>query len=449
MAETEQTTSIEKNVEEYDLKGVIISSNKGGEEDIAPVVTSLNYYESILDSTIRVNLSYVDTGTGSEKSESVLDSLPIVGTERVDVTIEDSKEEKLELKMYINQVSPISESTQRNTVDLLMVSKEFFDNESGKTRVVQRFDGKISDHIKKILTGDTYLATDKDVSDIETTENRYNCWGRNLKPFAFTDWIQQKGIPSSTDASGTAGFFLWETSEGYHFKSVDKLMAQEPKKKYIFNNIPDEGGKNIPGDYDGQIIELDGDSNINYKKKLELGTYDTRVILFNPFNCEYKIIEPKVKNESGGSAGSKEMKPELAAEELPVFNREIDKKFSRTTYMLVDTGSLPSGNTDAQIEKCQEPNNKPEDTLNQSKMRYNQMFTVKKSITIPADFTLHAGDAIFIDTPEVSDKKVQEINKQVGGLYIIVDLCHYMTAVPPACYTRLNIVRDSYGRKKK
>ena len=200
-----ETKFIEKNVEEYDLKGVVISSNKEGQEDIAPVVTSLNYYESILDSTIRVNLSYIDTGTGSEKSESVLDSLPIVGTERVDVTIEDSKEEKLELKMYINQVSPISESTQRNSVDLLMVSKEFFDNESGKTRVVQRFDGKISDHIKKILTGDTYLATDKDVSDIETTENRYNCWGRNLKPFAFTDWIQQKGIPSSTEASGTAG----------------------------------------------------------------------------------------------------------------------------------------------------------------------------------------------------------------------------------------------------
>ena len=444
-----ETKFIEKNVEEYDLKGVVISSNKEGQEDIAPVVTSLNYYESILDSTIRVNLSYIDTGTGSEKSESVLDSLPIVGTEQVDVTMEDSKEEKLELKMYINQVSPISESTQRNSVDLLMVSKEFFDNESGKTRVVQRFDGKISDHIKKILTGDTYLATDKDVSDIETTENRYNCWGRNLKPFAFTDWIQQKGIPSSTDASGTAGFFLWETSEGYHFKSVDKLMAQEPKKKYIYNNIPDEKGKNIPGDYDGQIIAFDSNSNINYQKKLELGTYDTRIILFNPLNCEYKIVEPKVKTESSGSSSSKEMNPELAAEELPVFNREFDKKFTRTTYMLVDTGTLPSGDTDAQIEKCEEPNNKPEDTLNQSKMRYNQMFTVRKSITIPADFTLHAGDAIFIDTPEVSDKKVQEINKQVGGLYIIVDLCHYMTAVPPACYTRLNIVRDSYGRKKK
>ena len=115
--------------------------------------------------------------------------------------------------------------------------------------------------------------------------------------------------------------------------------------------------------------------------------------------------------------------------------------------MLWDSGTLPTGNTNQQIEKSKEHNLKPEETFNQSKMRYNQMFTIQRSITIPGDFTLQAGDAIFIDVPEVSDKKDKDINQQVGGLYIIVDLCHYMTGVPPACFTRLNLTRDSYKRK--
>ena len=64
------------------------------------------------------------------------------------------------------------------------------------------------------------------------------------------------------------------------------------------------------------------------------------------------------------------------------------------------------------------------------------------------DFT--NGDAISIDIPQLQADKMNDDpygDTLVSGLYIIVDLCHYMTAVPPGCYTKLNLVRDSYGRK--
>ena len=431
----------QKSVEEGDIKNVIINSNKDGSADVTGVVNSISVFESILDPTVRVTFSFVDTGHG-EKKLPITDYLPIVGTENVNIKLEDGLAQKLDLTLYVNEVLPKLDDTQKNVTTLKLVSKEFFANENGKTRVVSRFDGKISDHINKILTDPTYINTDKKL-DIETTQNRYNCWGRNFKPFAFTTWIQSKGVPN--DAQGSAGFFLWETTEDkgtYKFKSVDALMEQKAKKKYIFSNIADEGGKNISPGYDGQLLEYDSDSNINVKRKLEIGTYKTRTILFNPFNCKYEIIKPTV------GEGKKKMDPKLAAKELPKFNDEIDTDYTRTLYMLVDTGTLPTGDTQQQIEKSREQNDKPQDTLSQSKMRYNQMFTVKKSITVSGDFSLHAGDAIFIDTPEISDKPTQEINKQIGGLYIIVDLCHFVTSSPPGCRTRLNIVRDSYGRKQ-
>ena len=430
----------QKSVEEGDIKSVIITSNKDGFADITGVVNDIRIFESILDPTVRATFSFVDTGHG-EKKLPITDYLPIVGTENVNIKLEDALAQTLDLTLYVNEVLPKLDDTQKNATTLKLVSKEFFANENGKTRVVKRFDGKISDHIDKILTDPTYINTDKNL-DIETTKNRYNCWGRNLKPFAFTTWIQAKGVPN--DAPGSAGFFLWETTEDkgtYKFKSVDALMDQEAKKSYLYNNIADEDGKNINPHYDAQLLEYDGDTNINVKEKLEIGTYKARTILFDPFNCKYEIVMPTVEE------GKKKMDPKLAAKELPVFNSEIDTIYTRTAYMLVDTGTLPTGDSQQQIEKSREQNDKPQDTLSQSKMRYNQMFTIRKSITISGDFSLHAGDAIYIDTPEISEKPVQDINKQIGGLYIIVDLCHYMTSSPPGCRTRLNIVRDSYGRK--
>jgi hypothetical protein len=36
------------------------------------------------------------------------------------------------------------------------------------------------------------------------------------------------------------------------------------------------------------------------------------------------------------------------------------------------------------------------------------------------------------------------MNKETGGKYIIADLCHYVTS--KETYTKLNVVRDSFGR---
>ena len=82
-------------------------------------------------------------------------------------------------------------------------------------------------------------------------------------------------------------------------------------------------------------------------------------------------------------------------------------------------------------------------------MRMNQMNNMLVSITIPGDFSLHAGDAVKVDAPQLSSGKSKqaqtEVNKQEGGLYIIRDICHYMT--PRETYTKINVVRDSVGRK--
>ena len=111
--------------------------------------------------------------------------------------------------------------------------------------------------------------------------------------------------------------------------------------------------------------------------------------------------------------------------------------------MLIDKGSLPSGDTSQQISKSKEQNFDPKKILNQSIMRYNQLFSAKSTVTIPGDFSLHAGDVVLIDAKQLAEAD-EEINKEYGGLYIIADLCHYIST--KETYTKLNLVRDSFGR---
>jgi hypothetical protein len=182
-----------------------------------------------------------------------------------------------------------------------------------------------------------------------------------------------------------------------------------------------------------------------FKRKLQMGAYSTRTIMFDPFNCFYEVITPNSEEKKDSlKLGGKEIPSER-------LNREFlrsgkNKEFSRTQYMLIDKGTLPSGSTSQQVEKSKEENYLPKEILNQSSMRYNQLFASKCSITIPGDFSLHAGDVVFFDAPEPqTDVKNDEINKETGGLYIISDLCHYIS--PKETYTKLNLVRDSFGRK--
>ena len=50
----------------------------------------------------------------------------------------------------------------------------------------------------------------------------------------------------------------------------------------------------------------------------------------------------------------------------------------------------------------------------------------------------------MLDAGKPTDQQI-EVDNQSGGLYIIRDLCHYMSA--ESTYTKINVVRDSVGRE--
>jgi hypothetical protein len=416
---------------------IVSNKNQSKNVSVAGGTIRLMYYESILQDSIKATITFADTGNSID-NKTVIEGLPMVGQEKVFLKFRDNNEQTLNLVLYINKVTPLADDTTKSMVQIDLASKEFIMNE--KVRLNTRFDGKISDHIKKILTDQNYLGTEKNV-DIEETSNNYNFIGNNKKPYYAMNWLSKRAVPNLPDAKGnTAGYFFFETSEGFKFKSIDSMLGQEKKKSIIYNQTPDSRGTNIPAGYDVKALDYSKDNRVDVQEKLKMGAFSTRTVLFDPFNCYYEVITPNAKE--------KEKSLKLAGKELPVLNPEFNKEgankeFSRTTYMLLDKGTLPVGDSKQQIEKSTEENFDPKNILNQAIMRYNQLYSIKTTITIPGDFSLHAGDVVFIDAPELAPE-TKEVSKENGGLYIIADLCHYIS--PKETYTKLNLVRDSFGR---
>ena len=428
---------------------ITITSNEDESKttDLVGGLISIAYFESLMSDTLRATITFTDTGVNNSNNikESILEGLPIVGQEMVVLKFEDNNKvtigDKPELVMYVNKVTPISDDTRKTQIQLDLVSAEFIRNE--KARITKRYDGKISDHVKQLLTDGNCigLKTKKDISDIDETLNNYNYIGNNKKPFYIINWLSRKAISAENQKKGkSAGYFFFETADGFHFKSIDSLFAQEQKKSIIFNESP-----GIPEGYDLKALEYSKDNNVNVQNKLKMGAYSTRTILFDPFTTFYEVVTP--------NAETNEDDLKLGGKKLPKLNDEFNcpganKEFTRTTYYLLDKGTLATGDTTQQLEKKDEQNFEYKDILNQSIMRFNQFFASTANVTIPGDFSLHAGEMVYLDVPQLEEKKGENVSKQNSGLYIIAGLTHYVH-VTEGTFTKLSLARDSFGKTGK
>ena len=257
---------------------IVSNEDKGKTVSIVNGIVELKYYESILQDSVRASIVFADSsGPEAVDGKTALDGLPIVGTENVSLKFEDLKENKLEFStskknsLYVNKVTPISDDTTKSMVALDLASKEYLMNE--KVRLNTRYDGKLSDHIKKILEDQNLLATEKTI-DIEPTSNNYNFLGNNKKPFYTINWLSMRSVSAENQKPGkTAGYFFYETSEGYFFKSIDGLLSQDKKKSYMYNQSPD-GERGVPEGYDDKALNYTKDNKVDAQRKLMQSSLD-------------------------------------------------------------------------------------------------------------------------------------------------------------------------------
>ena len=443
--------AIDKSIYE---KFIIESADGKRTADISQGVVAFTYYENIFSPIITARAIVVNTsGTvkGDDgKEKSLYNGLPLRGGERVQIKISgNSKINKKGLDFsetptdyfYVSSITNVLVDAGREIFTLNLTSREALTNET--IRVGKKFptSQKISDSVEDILKN--YLKTDK-INEIDETQNPYGFIGNMKKPFTILTWLASKSIAyGGPKEDSSAGFVCFQTMDGFNFKSIDKLIEQEPfEEDYSYN----------PGVVDGndpkkdfKILQYGIDRNQDLIGKLERGAYSSIRYYINPvtFGLSPDVVFNSSKYlDKTSNLGSNEIT-------LPKINDDSDDTIgdlpSRIFVSMLDIGTVEKDATDDGWNDPSKQNADPSKFHAQSMMRYNQLLTQVVDVTIPLNVTLRAGGVIRCMFPSLEKSKRKEPDQQTSGLYMIKELAHFYDN--DGSYTKLKLVRDSFGRK--
>lgn len=408
-----------------------IKISKGNKTvDLSGGVVYFRYYESLLSPYISASFEYVDTGN-TVKADSKDDVQGRMGTLMSALPLRGNEDVIFKFNSFLGSLdfekTPLSvdssitlgQDANRESASIRLISSLYKRNQN--TRVEEKYYGNISESAQKIITNK--LGVRSDQIHIDPTKIPWNFTGSNQKPFDLL--LDMASI--STPPKGDPGYFFYETKSGVHFKSIDNLVAQEPKLTYKYDGIFKSDLKDASNKYD--ILEQPNKKDQSISASLRAGMYSAkfRFMYEDLQECREKIYRLDDKNES--TLGKK-----------VEFDPELKQNPSRTYTLLVPTGMMDSkiGNS---------VNNDPSDYLARSVMRYNLLFVQAMNIVVPCNPELEAGDVIRCNFEKItsSDKKLGPIDYNESGNYLIMNLCHYYDTTNS--YTYLTLVRDTYGLK--
>ena len=427
-------------------KFTIESVDQSKTADISAGVVNFRYYEDVYSPMLTATVVVANTGNVIEgddgKIQSLYNGFPLRGGERLNIKIAGNSDdnEGLELNdLYVGSITNVMIESGREIFTLNLVSREAITNET--VRVGKKFPvaQKISDSVKDIC--ENYLSTDK-LYDIDETMNPYGFYGNMRKPFTILTMLASKSVPGNVSGKdATAGYFFFETQQGFRFKSIDSLIRTEPfAEKYVYSpGVVDSNDATK----DFKILEFSTSKNQNLLENLERGAFCSHRKYLNPLTFEYTPRSQtvfKLEDYSGNI--------ENLGADIDVVLPSLSSSDSRTLASVPSryvTGILDIGITDKNVSEL--GNADPARIHSQAMMRYNTLFTQILTMTIPLNTNLKAGDILECEFPRIDQEKRKEPDPEQSGLYLIKKLTHYFDAT--GSYTKLQLARDTTGRKAK
>ena len=376
----------------------------------------INYFESIESPSISMTITFVDV-------DQVLGRKGITGGEFINLTIKDGDVDKFKItddhKMMLNSVRNMTTETNKQYATLEFVSVETIVNETA--RVTKKFTGNVANIVEELLVSDKKgIQTEKKLEKDQAT-NSYSFIGNLKRPIDTIQWLCPKAQSSTTNF----GFLFYENLDGYHFKSIEKLLKQDPIE-YRYTDKPD--------DFDigpFKILQNQVNQTNDIGMNCRMGMYANRTIYIDIENqtnqeVDFKITDLDLK---------KPVKLLDGIEDFP----------TRLMLRVNDFGVAQVGAAKSDVQ----PLSELAVYQNKSYIRNNLLFSQSLSIAIPLNTTLRAGFMIDVKLPlkkgdgeAPTDSTGNEKTNDPSGKYLISELRHVLGA--GAAETQLTLIRDVF-----
>ncbi len=218
---------------------VIIESADGSKSvDVSRGTAGVFYYEDIFSPNLTAKIIVSNTGNSIKgpdgNMQSIYNGLPLRGGERVSLKIAGNSNDNpgldfIKSPWFVSSITNVLVDNQKEAFTLNLVPREALSNETSRVGKKYPASFSISDSVKDIVTN--YLKSKKPI-ECDKTENPYGFLGNLRKPFTVLMWLASKSVPGTISGQdATAGYVFFETKDGYNFKSIDQLIAQEPYKE--------------------------------------------------------------------------------------------------------------------------------------------------------------------------------------------------------------------------
>ena len=280
---------------DYIMDEILLVNHEGLKTDIKKMIVEFNIYESIYKNAVTGTIVISDT-------QNMIVKMPIQGTERLEFklstpgtsklahTVDATEETGHPFHIYkLTNKRQVAEGTMMYV--LHFGSREFMRNL--RVKVSQAYSGTMDDIVAQIFADKNYLDSRKRLL-FEPTRNSDKIVIPNMRPFAAIDMICKKALAKNSKG---AGYYFYETTKGFHFRSWESMCVTQGEHERPFKQQFQYTPVAVPQSESINKIKQDFMSVESYEflqnfhdvaANQALGAYGHKVITHNIFDKSYR-----------------------------------------------------------------------------------------------------------------------------------------------------------------
>ena len=450
------------NLDVAEILSYKIASGKPGEVapfrvDIQNIIVSIELQQSIFSRTMIGKIQVFDT-------KDVRTLLPIVGLERLNLKFHTpgltgcnaTANEGHPFHIYkIETVTPDrSGPLGAQAYDIFFCSRESYFNNMRK--VSKAYTGQVEVGVNDIFRNRKYLSSKKDLY-FEPTRNSTKIVIPNLKPFEAIDMLSRKAVSEKYE---NAGYLFYEDFNGYHFRSIESLLAvggsvaRPAKWSYNFG-LKDvrhpSGGKEI-------VKDLHGAESWSLQKPVDIlenisnGAYANKLIEHDMFNKTITETAFDYTKDFGQHFHTEHSDGGKSHVKTPLPNAKFDDTL-RTISDEMESKVMFKSNTKNIHEQVDEKgityvvDNVSDKHTTQKALSQRQLLSSGiLELEAPGNSLIQAGDIITFDMPimePLGHNIKAKPNPYWGGRYLVYDMKHIINKTDDKYVVHIRAVKDN------
>lgn len=406
-----------------DIRQLDIASNSTATvTDISNIVQGVFIYEDIFTTHMTSNIEVFD---GSQ----VRSAFPITGGEVVEMNCGERGDESRELRgkfMTFNM-----SAKQRNKVDIeyyvlsLITPEQLMD---ASISIHGNFVKPIHEIISDIVTTYYTPITGKKLVEVEECNgiSAFNPTG--ISPAAF---IKQCIREAESVENPSSIYLFYETIEGYHFVTLDKLYKAEPTHNMIYEPLH-YLSEAQPGS--SQILQ-DTITYINFDNNFNLldGQYNIETHSFDPLTRTFRTSSYNHAEQDNRVVSNKILSTYFQA---PTSRRMIvtDEHRRQSDYIV------------ARESTAQNIYRRRQNFMDNERAQMRQYSSIRLTVSIPGNSNIIAGETANVTIPRSGDtQEDRPLNDPLlSGKYVCSAVKHQINVLSGDYATVIELIRPTY-----